>query len=227
VATKSGETPKLYVDGVQIHSGADAASDAAVQPWHVMRNGSNTVYSEGEADEIALYTRALAADEVRAHHDLARALASAPLPAETSAPVDEPPAAGTGAGGGVLRASRPPSGTAGVRRGVLTVRGAPNTPNRLTARRRGPAWRITDAAAPLRAGAGCRRVGPRAVRCRATGVRRIEMYGGAGADRLTLVGAVRALLDGGPGADRLVGGPRTRFHGGPGADLVRRRRAAR
>jgi RTX calcium-binding nonapeptide repeat (4 copies) len=49
------------------------------------------------------------------------------------------------------------------------------------------------------------------------------MYGGAGADRLTVVGRTRALLVGGPGADRLVGGRLTRFRGGPGADRFRRR----
>ena len=138
----------------------------------------------------------------------------------------DPPAAGTGLGGGVLRPSAPaprPAGRASVRRNVLIVRGAPGIRNRLSARRRGRTWRIADAAAPLRAGTGCRRLGPRKVACLAAGVRRIVMYGGAGADRLSVASRTRALLVGGPGADRLTGGPLSRFRGGPGVEhLVRR-----
>jgi hypothetical protein len=227
VATKNDAAAGLYLDGVQVHGGGGAESDPAGLPWHVMRNGANQAFSEGEADEIALYTRALTANEVRAHYDTARALAARPLPPETPDAVVDPPAAGTGFGGGVLRVVRPsrrPAGSAFVRRGVLIVRGAPRTRNRLTAVRGGRAWRIADAAAPLSAGMGCRRLAPRKVSCRATGVRRIEMYGGAGADRLTVAGRMRALLVGGPGADRLTGGPSARFRGGPGPDrLVRRR----
>jgi Concanavalin A-like lectin/glucanases superfamily len=228
VATKTGAAAALYVDGQRVHSGNGAGPDPVAQPWHVMRNGAYTVFSEGEADEVALYTRALTGDEVLAHHDLARGLAARPLPPETSNPVAEPPAAGTGAGGGVLGSAGPasrPAGRASVRGARLIVRGAPGRRNRLSARRRGRAWRIADAAAPLRAGAGCARVGPRTVSCRAAGVKRIEMHGGAGADSLTVAGRTRALLYGGPGADRLVGGPLTRFRGGPGADLIVRRRA--
>jgi hypothetical protein len=226
VATKAGEAARLYVDGVEVHRGARAGYDTADMPWHVMRNGANEVFSEGEADEIALYERALSAGEVKAHFDLARQLAARPLPAETSDPVPDPPAAGTGPGGGVLAAVAPasrPAGLAAVRRGVLIVRGAPGRRNRLSARRRGRTWRIADAVAPLRAGAGCRRLGPRKVSCRAAGVRRIEMRGGAGADTLTVAGPTRALLVGGPGADRLSGGPGTRFRGGPGVDRLLRR----
>jgi PKD repeat protein len=243
VATKDDLGARLHVDGVEIHSGdwpEAEAPDPAALPWHVMRNGSNEVFSEGEADEIALYTRALAADEVRAHYDAAQALRATPLPSETPDPVVDPPAAGTGLGGGVLGQGGgtsssggvldpvplvgPPAGTARVRRGTLIVRGAPGTRNRLSARRRGRSWRISDAAAPLRPGAGCKRLGPRTVSCRAARVKRIEMHGGAGADVLTVMGRTRAILVGGPGADRLVGGPRTRFRGGPGADRQLRRR---
>jgi Concanavalin A-like lectin/glucanases superfamily len=227
VATKAGPAARLYVDGVQVHAGGGAGPDAAASPWHVMRNGSNPVFSDGEADEIALFTRALTATEVRGHYDTARALAGRPLPPETPDPVADPPAAGTGLGGGVLRPGTPtsrPAGRAFVRRGVLIVRGAPGNRNRLTARRRGRAWRVADATAPLRAGAGCRRLQPRIVTCRVAGVRRIRMYGGTGADTLAVTGRTRALLVGGPGADRLIGGRLTRFRGGPGADRVVRRR---
>jgi BNR repeat-containing family member/Concanavalin A-like lectin/glucanases superfamily/PKD domain len=227
VATKEGGTAALYLDGARVHSGTGAGSTHASLPWHVMRNGSNAVYTQGEADEVALYSRALSAAEVKQHYDVARRLAGQPLPPETPDPVVDPPAAGTGPGGGVLKPvvpSRRPAGVAYVRRGRLIVRGASGTRNRLTARRRGRAWRIADAAAPLRAGQGCRRLGPRKVSCRAAGVRRIEMHGGAGADTLAVRGRIRALLVGGPGVDRLSGGRLARFRGGPGADRVRRLR---
>ncbi|HEV2874150.1 MAG TPA: hypothetical protein VGW14_03300, partial [Thermoleophilaceae bacterium] len=82
---------------------------------------------------------------------------------------------------------------------------------------------VADAAAPLRAGRGCRRLAARKVSCRAAGVKRIELYGGAGADTLTVRGRIRALLVGGPGADRLTGGRLARFVGGAGADRQFRR----
>ena len=53
---------------------------AAVGPWHVMRNGTNAVFSAGEADELALYTRALSASEIKSHFDLANDLADDPPP---------------------------------------------------------------------------------------------------------------------------------------------------
>jgi PKD repeat protein len=226
VATKDGENASLYVDGELVGSGGDAGSQLAGMPWHVMRNGSNDVFAAGEADEIALYSRALTPLEVQAHHDHGRALAARPLPPETPDPVPDPPGAGTSPGGGGLSPTAPtsrPVGLAFVRRGRLIVRGARNTRNRLTARRRGSAWQVTDPAAPLRAGRGCRRVGPRRVSCPAARVKRIEMYGGAGADALTVTGRIRAVLVGGPGADRLTGGRLTRFRGGPGRDRVSRR----
>jgi PKD repeat protein len=224
VATKSGAATRLYVDGQAIHSGSGAGSNGAALPWHVMRNGTNAVFSEGEADEIALYNRALTPGEVRTHYDTARELAARPLPPETPAAVADPPAASTGLGGGVLGAAARPAGRAFIRGGRLIVRGAPRARNRLIARRRGRSWRIVDAAAPLRAGAGCRRLGPSTVSCRASGVRRVVLYGGAGNDRLAVLGRVRALLLGGPGHDRLTGGPAARFRGGPGADRITRRR---
>ena len=68
-ATKTGASAALYIDGRQVHSSATGAGAAvSTGPWHVMRNGTNAVFSEGEADEVALYTRALSAAEVQAHH---------------------------------------------------------------------------------------------------------------------------------------------------------------
>jgi PKD repeat protein len=228
VATKSGASTRLYLDGAEVHAGAGAGSEPATAPWHVMRNGTRAVFSEGGADELALYTRALTAGEVRSHYDLARALAAQPLPPETPALAAEPPAAGAGLGGGVLRPGAPrartPVGSASVRRGRLVVVGAPRQANRIVARRKGAAWRVSDAAAPLRAGAGCRRLTARTVTCRAARVKRIALYGGDGNDRLTVIGRIRSLLVGGRGKDRLSGGPKALFRGGPGTDRIVRRR---
>jgi hypothetical protein len=207
-ATKSGGAAALYVDGEALHSAATGAgSQLAIGPWHVMRNGTNAVFSGGEADELALYTRALSADEVRAHHNLAKSLAAAPLPGEPPPPAAEPPLAGTGPGGGVLGSANPlptptpPTGVVLVRRGTLIARGAPGMRNDLVARRRGRSWLVRDRLARLRPGRGCRRLKPRLASCRARGVRRIVLYGGAGNDRLTVIGRIPARLVGGPGRD--------------------------
>jgi hypothetical protein len=41
----------------------------------------------------------------------------------------------------------------------------------------------------------------RVVSCRAAGVKRIVLYGGAGNDRLTVIGRIRVTFRGGPGRD--------------------------
>jgi hypothetical protein len=210
VATKSGTAAALYVDGQLVHSSpTGAGSQLATGPWHVMRNGDNAVFSEGEADEVALYTRALSASEVKSHFDLANDLADDPPPAGPSAnPGAEPPLAGTGPGGGVLGPGNPltsprrPAGTARLRRGTLIVRGARGVRNDLIARKRGRNWIVRDRRARLRAGRGCRQLSPRAVRCPGRRVRRIALYGGAGNDRLTVIGRIPSRLIGGPGVDR-------------------------
>ena len=227
-AVKDGSAARLYIDGALVHQAASGAgSAAAVGQWHIMQNGTAAVYSEGEADEVALYTRALGGAEIKSHYDLARAIAAVPQPGEPVPPAAEPPAAGAGRGGGVLRRPAPRArsraGSASVRGGRLVVFGAPRRSNRIVARRNGAAWRVADAAAPLRAGRGCRRLSPRAVSCRAAGLRSIALYGGDGPDRLAVVGPIRALLIGGRGRDRLAGGPRATFRGGPGTDRVLRR----
>ena len=211
VATKNGGAAALYIDGGLVHSSATGAgSQPAIGPWHVMRNGTNAVFSAGEADEVALYTRALSATEVKSHYDLANSLAAAPLPGEPPPPAAEPPLAGTGPGGGVLGSSNPlpspaPStGVALIRRGTLIARGAPGKRNNLVARRRGRSWLVRDMLARLRAGQGCRQVSLRVVSCPARRVKRIVLYGGAGDDRLTVIGRIPARLVGGPGRDRIA-----------------------
>jgi len=205
-ATKNGGSAALYVDGLSVHTGTGADSDPAAMPWHVMRNGTNNAFTEGEADEVAIYTRALTAQELAGHHALGRQLAAVPPPPDSPPPAAEPPFAATGPGGGVLdlpgAAPAPRRGSVSVRRGRLVVRGAPGTANRLVARRRGARWRVSDAAAALRAGSGCRQLQPRAVSCRAALVERIVMYGGVGDDWLTVIGRVPSRLVGGPGRDR-------------------------
>jgi hypothetical protein len=219
-ATKSGAAAALYIDGDVVHSSATGAgSTPATSPWHVMRNGTNAAFSEGEADEVALYARALSAEEIRRHHDLARTLAAAPLPAEPPAPVAEPPLADTGLGGGVLGAGvlgaapsggqyAAPKGVAFVERGALIVRGAKGMRNNLIARKRGRRWLVRDWLAGLRAGAGCKQLRPRVVGCRAAPVNRIAMYGGAGNDRMTVIGRIPVRFRGGPGRDLAVQRPR-------------------
>ena len=60
---------------------------------------------------------------------------------------------------------------------------------------------MSDRLARLRAGAACRRVTARRVSCPASRIRRIVLYGGAGNDRLTVIGRIRVTFRGGPGRD--------------------------
>jgi hypothetical protein len=144
-----------------------------------------------------------------------------------------------GAHEAVARSRGRGAGRVSVRGHALVARGARGD-DRLTAGRAGRSWQVSDAASPLRAGDGCRRVRPRVVRCRAAGVARVVLAGGAGDDRLVVTGRARArvlggggddrlvarraraLLSGGPGRDVLVGGRTVRFRGGPGADRLHR-----
>jgi hypothetical protein len=211
VATKNGSSAALYVDGAQVHTANNASdSDLAASPWHVMRNGTNDAYAAGEADELALYTRALSPAEVRAHYDLATDLADDPLPINPANTGTDPPAGDRPAGGrsaGALSPAPagdrpgPASGPVLVRRGTLIARGAPGVRNNLIVHRRGRNWIVRDRLAALRAGAGCRRLSARGVSCRTAGVRRIVMYGGAGNDRMTVVGRIAVRFVGGPGRD--------------------------
>jgi hypothetical protein len=72
LATKEGSVTAFYVDGQLVHSGAGAASATSRSVWHVMRNGATAQYSEGRADEVALYDRALSASEVQRRYELGR-----------------------------------------------------------------------------------------------------------------------------------------------------------
>ena len=115
-----------------------AGSQPAVGPWHVMRNGTNAVFSGGEADEVALYTRALGARRDRrplrpgaaaSRRRRCRASRHRPRPSRRSRAPD--PAAACWD----RRARFPPRcrGPAWcfVRRGTLIARGAPGRRNDL------------------------------------------------------------------------------------------------
>jgi hypothetical protein len=113
---------------------------------------------------------------------------------------------GSGPGGGVTDAPvgdtpGPRSGPVFVRRGVLIARGAPGVRNNITVRRRRSRWVVSDRLAHLRAGTGCRRLSARMVSCSARSVRRLVLYGGAGNDRLTVIGRIPVTFRGGAGRD--------------------------
>jgi hypothetical protein len=59
----------FYVDGERVQTGSVTPANPA-QPWHVMRNGNSpTEYTQGRADEVALYAIALTAADIKAHYD--------------------------------------------------------------------------------------------------------------------------------------------------------------
>ena len=132
-ATKSGTAAALYVSTASscIRPRPAPAHSSPIAPWHVMRNGTNAVFSGGEADELALYTRALART---------RSARTRPgeEPGRRALPGEPPPRAAAGPAAGPARrpgrrgaepgepapAPAPPTGVALVRRGTLIARGA-------------------------------------------------------------------------------------------------------
>ena len=69
VATKNGGSVAYYLDGQLVHSGSGAGSSAATMPWHVMRNGNYSQFSQGQADEVAVYNAALSGATVQQHYN--------------------------------------------------------------------------------------------------------------------------------------------------------------
>jgi hypothetical protein len=65
--TKSGPAVALYVDGRRMYSAGGASNTPPTMPWHVMRNGPFDEFSQGQADEVAMYGRSLPASTIRAH----------------------------------------------------------------------------------------------------------------------------------------------------------------
>jgi hypothetical protein len=71
--TKAGPTLAFYLDGEFVKSTAGAGNTASIGPWHLMNNGAvPDQFTTGEADDVAIYGRALDAGEVREHYRLGR-----------------------------------------------------------------------------------------------------------------------------------------------------------
>ncbi|MDQ3664630.1 MAG: beta-propeller fold lactonase family protein, partial [Actinomycetota bacterium] len=99
VATKSGSTTALYVDGELVHSGTGAGSTVAKLPWHGMRNGDRSEFTAGGADEIAVYDQALSATTISEHYQAGTA--SDPPPPDSSPPAAPSGLVATGGDGSV------------------------------------------------------------------------------------------------------------------------------
>ena len=67
--TKRGGRVAYYLDGARIDAGSGAPDEPATMPWHVMRNGPHREFSEGLADEVAIYGRALPRSAIEHHYD--------------------------------------------------------------------------------------------------------------------------------------------------------------
>jgi hypothetical protein len=114
----------------------------------------------------------------------------------------------------------PPQGAnaAAVRSGVLVVTGSPGD-DVLTVRKvRSHSFTVNANGAPVALGPGCS-LGSGVITC--VGVNTVEIDGGDGNDRITVVGDVHSTLNGGNGDDWFVGGTGPDvFNGGPGFDTV-------
>jgi acid phosphatase type 7 len=67
--TKRGGRVAYYLDGDQVDAGSGAPDEEATMPWHVMRNGPHREFSEGLADEVAIYGRALPRSAIEHNYD--------------------------------------------------------------------------------------------------------------------------------------------------------------
>lgn len=66
--TKDGPRVAIYVDGRRVDRGDGASNTPPVMPWHIMRDGPFEDHTQGDADEVAIYNRALSAATVRRHY---------------------------------------------------------------------------------------------------------------------------------------------------------------
>ena len=107
----------------------------------------------------------------------------------------------------LLGAAPAVASTAGVQGGVLTVTGAGAERNVITVAAAGDQVEVRDTGATLTPGAGCTADAGR-VRCPRAGLAQVDGELGAGNDTMGVdrALAVRSLLNGGPGNDRLTGG---------------------
>ena len=73
--TKAGSDIGLFVDARRVplrltSAGTPVASTGA---WHIMRNGRSTSeYTQGRADEVAVYSTALTPGDIQRHYELGR-----------------------------------------------------------------------------------------------------------------------------------------------------------
>ncbi|HEX8085753.1 MAG TPA: calcium-binding protein [Solirubrobacteraceae bacterium] len=104
----------------------------------------------------------------------------------------------------------------------IRVRANDREVNRLTLSHAAGVVTVSDDAGDLTAGAGCHQVSAHEVRCTITdGEARVDASLGDGDDEATVLGALPAKLDGGPGNDRLTGGDAAdKLSGGDGADRL-------
>ena len=108
-----------------------------------------------------------------------------------------------------------------VARGAITFEAAPGEPNRVAVSSAPGLFRVVDLGAPLAPGLGCRPLGPHAVECERSGVKRLFVRVGDGDDAVTVSVGVPTLLAGGDGDDRLEGSETDdTMRGGPGADTL-------
>lgn len=72
VGVRSGDEIKLYVDGKLAATSAAGAADVSTGALSVGRakwSGGNTDFWNGSVDQVAVFDKALTADEVSALHD--------------------------------------------------------------------------------------------------------------------------------------------------------------
>lgn len=66
---RNGTTVEYYLDGRRVFSGTTSATTAPTSPFYLMRDGTSATYTSGRVDQVAIWSRALGADELAAIHD--------------------------------------------------------------------------------------------------------------------------------------------------------------
>jgi hypothetical protein len=73
VATKSGASARLYVDGVDVTTlGSNTTMTASTTALNIARSTSGSGYADADIDEVAVYPVALSPERVRAHFEAGR-----------------------------------------------------------------------------------------------------------------------------------------------------------
>lgn len=66
---RNGTAVEYYLDGRRVFAGSASATTAPTSPFYLMRDGTGTAYTAGRVDQVAIWSRALGADELAAIHD--------------------------------------------------------------------------------------------------------------------------------------------------------------